>query len=103
MHLIHALVASACTLHASAFLLPLEVSNAAEQAKSELASFFTQSVTSLDLDCPGCPFFGGKDSTQALSYVENKIVSTCLETIHDTYADSSLLSILNSPSTSIKI
>jgi hypothetical protein len=73
-----ALAASAFALHASAFLVPLEISNAAEQAKSDLSSFFAPAPNTLQLDCPGCPFFGIEDTAQVQPNVENKIVSTCL-------------------------
>lgn len=78
MYLSSALVASAFALHASAFLVPLEISEAAEKAKSDLASFFAATPNTLQLDCPGCPFFGIEDTAQVQPNVENKIVSTCL-------------------------
>ncbi|EXJ91559.1 hypothetical protein A1O3_00107 [Capronia epimyces CBS 606.96] len=73
MYLTSALVASALALRASAFLVPLEVSNAAEQAKSELAALLTKTGRTVDLDCPGCPFFGIEDTTKLQYNVETKI------------------------------
>ncbi|KAI1615825.1 hypothetical protein EDD36DRAFT_198016 [Exophiala viscosa] len=74
MHLAHALVASALALRASAFLIPLEISKAAEQANADLARLFSSpSVVAVDLGCPGCPYFAGEDSAQPQFDVENKI------------------------------
>ncbi|KAK4936334.1 hypothetical protein LTR10_022762 [Elasticomyces elasticus] len=74
MHLAHALVASAFALRASAFLIPLEISKAAEQATADLARLFSNpNVVDIGLDCPGCPFFGAEDQTQPQFDVENKI------------------------------
>ena len=77
MHFIPALAASALVLRASAFLVPLEISRAAEQAKPELASLLASAGHSVDLDCPGCPWFGAEDSARPDSEVETKIVRTC--------------------------
>ena len=89
MHIAPALVASALALKASAFLVPLEVSKAAEQAKSELASLLASRGHTVDLDCPGCPWFGAEDSTHPDSEIETKIVSTCLVSVRDDIADNS--------------
>ncbi|EXJ93553.1 hypothetical protein A1O1_01945 [Capronia coronata CBS 617.96] len=73
MHLTSALLVGAWALEASAFLVPLEISKAAQQAKSELAALLAKPAHAVDLDCPGCPFFGVDDTT-ALQYdVENRI------------------------------
>lgn len=77
MHITPALVASCLALEASAFLVPLEISKAAEQAKSELASFLATTGHTVDLDCPGCPYFGIEDADEPQEDIENKIVSTC--------------------------
>ena len=76
MYITPALVAGCLALEASAFLVPLEVSNAAEQAKSELASLLAATGRTVDLDCPGCPYFGSEEADDQHD-VENKIVSTC--------------------------
>lgn len=73
MYLSSALLASALALRASAFLVPLEVSKAAEQAKSELAALLGKIGHTVDLDCPGCPFFGVEDNSELQYDVENKI------------------------------
>ncbi|KIX09261.1 uncharacterized protein Z518_00340 [Rhinocladiella mackenziei CBS 650.93] len=73
MYIAPALVASALALPASAFLVPLEVSNAAEQAKAELGALLARPARTVDLDCPGCPFFGAEDTTEPQYGVENKI------------------------------
>jgi hypothetical protein len=77
MHIAPALVAGCLALEASAFLVPLEVSEAAQQAKSELASLLANTGRTFDLDCPGCPYFGVEDTEHPDEDVENKIVSTC--------------------------
>ncbi len=77
MYLAPALVASALAFEASAFLIPLEVSKAAEQAKSELAALLATKGAVVDLDCPGCPFWPNQDTAEPQMDVENKIVSTC--------------------------
>lgn len=77
MHITPALVASCLALEASAFLVPLEVSKAAEQAKSELASLLATTGHTVDLECPGCPYFGIEVTDEPQGDVENKIVSTC--------------------------
>ena len=82
MHLTSALVAGALACHASAFLVPLEVSKAAEQPQaSDPNPLIVDASYIVDLECPGCPFFGIEDTTQVQSDVENKIVSTCLDSI----------------------
>lgn len=86
-----ALVASALALEASAFLVPIEISRAAEQAKSELAALLATTGHTVDLDCPGCPYFGAGDQTVPVSDVESKIVRTCFHCTRDHYADHSPL------------
>ncbi|ETI24195.1 hypothetical protein G647_03564 [Cladophialophora carrionii CBS 160.54] len=73
MHIAPALVAGYLALQASAFLVPLEVSEAAQQAKSELASLLATTGHTVDLDCPGCPYFGVEDTQHPEDDVENKI------------------------------
>ncbi|EXJ60947.1 hypothetical protein A1O7_05100 [Cladophialophora yegresii CBS 114405] len=73
MHIAPALVAGCLALEASAFLVPLEVSEAAQQAKSELASLLATTGHTVDLHCPGCPYFGVEDSEQPKEDVENEI------------------------------
>ncbi|KIW92814.1 uncharacterized protein Z519_06663 [Cladophialophora bantiana CBS 173.52] len=72
MYITPALVAACLTLEASAFLVPLEVATAAKQAKSELASLLATTGHTVDLDCPGCPYFGTEES-ELQDDVENKI------------------------------
>jgi hypothetical protein len=55
MHLRSALVAGILALQASAFLVPLEISKAAKQAKGKIESIWSQSAHSVELDCPNCP------------------------------------------------
>lgn len=72
MHLPSALVAaSAFALHTAAFLIPLEVSNAVDQAKSLLIT----GPNTFELDCPACPFFGIENTAEVQHDVKNKIVS----------------------------
>ncbi|KIW29045.1 uncharacterized protein PV07_04891 [Cladophialophora immunda] len=73
MYITPALVAACLTLEASAFLVPLEVATAAKQAKSELASLLATTGHTVDLDCPGCPYFGTEDTAGLQGDVENKI------------------------------
>ncbi|OAL37901.1 hypothetical protein AYO20_02734 [Fonsecaea nubica] len=73
MYITPALVAACLTLEASAFLVPLEVATAAKQAKSELASILATTGHTVDLDCPGCPYFGPEDTAELREDVENKI------------------------------
>ncbi len=77
MYITPALVAGCLVLKASAFLVPLEVSKAAEQAKTELASLLATTGHTVDLDCPGCPYFGNEEVDVQGDDIENKIVSTC--------------------------
>lgn len=92
MYLSSALVAaSAFALHTSAFLLPLEVSKAAEQARYPL----TSGPNRLELDCPGCPFFGIEDTAEVQPDVENKIVSTCLSNLSPLHANHLLPQLLD--------
>ncbi|KIW68147.1 hypothetical protein PV04_04113 [Phialophora macrospora] len=73
MHIAPALVAGCLALEASAFLVPLEVSEAAQHAKSELASLLATTGHTVDLDCPGCPYFGVEDTEHPDDDVENQI------------------------------
>ncbi|KAJ9604785.1 hypothetical protein H2200_010900 [Cladophialophora chaetospira] len=73
MYITPALVAGCLALQASAFLVPLEVSEAAEQAKSELATLLATTGHTVDLDCPGCPYYGNEDGDEASKDIENKI------------------------------
>jgi hypothetical protein len=79
MYIKSALVAGCClALETSAFLVPLEVSNAVEQAKTELASLLATGGHTVDLDCPGCPYLGVDDVAEDYDEeIGTKIVSTC--------------------------
>jgi hypothetical protein len=55
MHLRSALAAGILALQASAFLVPLEISKAAEHANGQIESIWSQSAHSVELDCPNCP------------------------------------------------
>lgn len=80
MHLAPALVACALSSRASAFLLPLEVTEAAERADIQVKPPPGVVMTggSVDLDCPHCPYFGLENPTEPQFGVDSKIVSTCL-------------------------
>ena len=76
MHLKSALVAGTLALQASAFLVPLEISKAAGEAKAQLESIWSQSTQTVELDCPNCPFFGPGDTLTTWDEDdENKLVS----------------------------
>ena len=57
MYLKSALVAGTLAFQASAFLVPLEVSKAALEAKVQIESIWSQSTQTVELDCPHCPLF----------------------------------------------
>lgn len=77
MHLRSPVLASVLALKASAFLVPFEVTKTGEDIRNEIASaFFAKTGRTVDLDCPGCPFFGVEDTSELQYGVENKIVST---------------------------
>jgi hypothetical protein len=79
MYIKSALVAGCClALETSAFLVPLEVSNAVEEARTELASLLASGGHTIDLDCPGCPYLGVDDVVEDYDEeIGTKIVSTC--------------------------
>lgn len=59
MHLSLALAALTLVFQASAFLIPLEVAEAAEAAdlaETQLHTWFTEKTHSYDLECSSCPF-----------------------------------------------
>jgi hypothetical protein len=62
MHIRSALVAGILALQASAFLVPLEISKAAKQAKGQIESIWSQSTHSVELDCPNCPLLASPDT-----------------------------------------
>ena len=70
------LAAGVLALHASAFLVPLEIANEVESAKAQLESLWTNKANTIELSCPGCAFAGPE--TQGIEYSdkdENIIVS----------------------------
>ncbi|KAK5462878.1 hypothetical protein LTS15_002590 [Exophiala xenobiotica] len=75
MHLAPALVACALASRASAFLLPLEVTEAAERADIQVTPPPGVVMTggSVDLDCPDCPYFGLENPTEPQFGVDSKI------------------------------
>ncbi|KIW18178.1 hypothetical protein PV08_02466 [Exophiala spinifera] len=75
MHLAPALAAGALALRASAFLLPLEVTAAAERPAFEVKPPPEVLMVggSIDLDCPGCPFVDPKTPSVVQLGVESKI------------------------------
>ncbi|EHY55275.1 hypothetical protein HRR83_009077 [Exophiala dermatitidis] len=74
MHLRSPVLASVLALKASAFLVPFEVTKTGEDIRNEIASaFFAKTGRTVDLDCPGCPFFGVEDTSELQYGVENKI------------------------------
>lgn len=81
MHLRSALVAGIFALQASAFLVPLEISKAAEAAKGQIESIWSHSVHSIELDCPGCPILAPAGSeTEWDEDDENRLVSRSTRT-----------------------
>jgi hypothetical protein len=75
MHISSALVAGTLALQASAFLIPLEIANAVEEAKVQVESLWSQSTQTVELDCPNCPFFAPKATSSSWDEDdENKLV-----------------------------
>ena len=77
MHLRFALVASAIALHTTtAFLIPPQIHDAAVAAEARIEGLLSSIEFVEELDCPGCPYAGTKDGSDAWEYgIENKIVS----------------------------
>ena len=77
MHLKFALGAASIALHTtSAFLVPPQIHDAAVAAEARIEGLLSNIEFVEELDCPGCPYAGTKDGSDAWEYgIENKIVS----------------------------
>lgn len=83
MHISSALVAGTLALQASAFLIPLEISKAVEEAKGQIHTLWRQTIETVELDCPNCPFFAPEGTSSAWDEEdENKLVSRAIRMKH---------------------
>jgi hypothetical protein len=83
MHISSALVAGTLALQASAFLIPLEISKAVEEAKGQVETLWRQTTETVELDCPNCPFFAPEGTSSAWDEEdENKLVSRAIRIKH---------------------
>ena len=69
------LAAGALALNASAFLIPLEISDQVEKAKTELATLLPYKAQTVQLACPNCIFPGPEDGSDFSTDDETSIVS----------------------------